>query len=463
ETQKIGPGLATSWKVIDDTTWEFKLKPGVKFHDGSDFGVDDVIATMKRAPDVPKSPASFGSYIRGKTFEKVDDLTFRVKTPGPEPLMLNHLAQIWIISRKNAAMTTEDYNAGKAAIGTGPYRFSEYVAGDRVVLTRNDSYWGEKPTWGKVTIRPVKSDPTRVAALLSGDLDAIEAVPSADAQRLKADSRLTVASALSNRVIYFHLDRHREDSPFIKGKDGAAIKNPLNDLKVRTALSKALNRTAIVERIMENEAQPASQFVPDSYPGTSKALKPVPYDLEGAKKLLAEAGLSNGFKVTIHGPNGRYTNDAKILEAAGQMWSRLGLDVAVEAIPAANFFSRASTGGANGTPEFSLFLVGWSAGTGEPSDSVKALVTTYNREKGTGSANRGRYSNPKVDELLLTAIRTVDDAKRNALLAEATEIAIKDVAIIPIHYPLNTWAAKKGFSIKPRSDEYTLAMSFKKD
>lgn len=462
EKQAIAPGLAQSWKSIDETTWEFKLRAGVKFHDGSDFGADDVIATFARAPDVPKSPANFGSYIKGKSVEKVDDLTIRIKTANPEPLMLNHLVQFGVISRKNQALTTEDYNSGKAAVGTGPYRFGEYVAGDRVVLTRNEAYWGAKPTWGKVTLRPVKSDPTRVAALLSGDLDVIETVPTADAQRLRGDARLTVASALSNRVIYFHLDRHRAESPFIKGKDGAVIKNPLNDLKVRQALSRALNRPAIVDRIMEGEAQPASQFVPDTYPGTSKRLKPTAFDLDGAKKLLAEAGLPNGFKLTIHGPNGRYTNDAKILEAAGQMWSRLGLEVSVEAIPAANFFSRASTGGAGGTPEFSVFLVGWSAGTGEPSDSAKSLVMTLDRALGTGSANRGRYSNPKLDELLKVAIRTVDDTKRNALVMEATEIAMEDVAIIPLHYPLNTWAAKKDFVVIPRSDEYTLAMSFSK-
>jgi len=460
EKQAIKPGLAESWKVVDDTTWEFKLRAGVKFHDGSDFTVDDVIATFARTPNVPKSPAGFGTYVHGKTIEKIDALTFRVKTANPEPLMLNHLAQFSVISAKNQGAGTEDYNSGKAAIGTGPYRFAEFVAGDRVVFTRNDQYWGGKPYWGKVTIKPVKSDPTRVAALLSGDLDVIEAVPTADAQRLKADPRLITGSALSNRVIYFHLDRHREDSPFIKGRDGAAIKNPLNVLKVRQALSKALNRQAIVERIMEGEAQPAAQLLPDTYEGTSSKLKPVAYDLDGAKKLLAEAGYPNGFKITIHGPNGRYTNDAKILEAAGQMWSRLGLDVAVEAVPAANFFSRASTGGAGGMPEFSLFLVGWSAGTGEPSGSINSLIATFDKKAGTGAANRGRYSNKKVDDLLSAAVRTVDSAKRAVILAEATEVAMEDVAIIPIQYPLNTWAAKKDFVIVPRSDEYTLAMSF---
>ena len=459
--QAVKPGLAQSWKVVDDKTWEFKLQPNVKFHDGSDFTTDDVIATLARAPDVPKSPASFAPYIRGKKVEKIDDLTFRIITETPNPLMLNQLAQFGIISKKNKDMATEDYNSGKAAVGTGPYKFAEYVAGDRVVMTRNDSHWGGKPAWGKVTIKAVKSDPTRVAALLSGDLDIIETVPTADVQRLKKDTRLALGSALSNRVIYFHLDRHRAETPYIKARDGSAIRNPLNDLKVRQALSMALNRPAIVERIMEGEAEPASQFVPESYPGTSKKLKPTAFNLDGAKKLLAEAGLPNGFRMTIHGPNGRYANDAKILEAAGQMWSRLGLEVSVESIPSANFFSRASTGGAGGVPEFSLFLVGWSAGTGETSDSVKALIATFDRAAGMGAANRGRYSNPKVDELTRIAIATVDDAKRNALLAEATEIAMADIGIIPIHYPLNTWAARKDIAIEPRSDEYTLAMSFK--
>ena len=460
--QEIVPGLAESWKLVDETTWEFKLRAGVKFHDGSSFGADDVLTTFERAPAVPKSPSNFSSYIRGKTVEKVDDLTIRIKTAAPAPLMLSHLAQFGMISRKGKDFTTEDYNSGKAANGTGPYKFAEYVAGDRVVMGRHEAYWGDKPAWAKVTFKSIKSDPTRVAALLSGDVDVIETVPTADATRLKSDPKLTVASALSNRVIYFHLDRHRETSPFIKGKDGAEIKNPLNDKRVRTALSKALNRTAIVERVMEGEAQPASQFLPETYAGTSTKLKPTAFDLNGAKALMAEAGYANGFKITLHGPNGRYTNDAKILEAAGQMWARLGLDVSVEAVPAANFFTRASTGGANGTPEFSLFLVGWSAGTGEPSDSAKALVMTFDAKAGTGGANRGRFSNPKVDELLTNAAKTVDDAKRNTLTAEATEIAMDEVAIIPIHFPLNTWAAKKDFVLTARSDEYTLAMSFSK-
>ena len=460
EVQALGPGLAVSWRVVDDTTWELKLRPGVIWHDGAPFTADDVLFTFERAPNVPRSPSSFASYVRGKTFEKVDDLTVRIKTAAPEPLMLNQLSQIPIISAKAArSATTEDFNAGRGAVGTGPYKFAEFVPGARIVLVRNDAWWGGKPAWAKITLKPITSDPTRVAALLSNDVDVIEAVPTQDAKRLKGDASLNVASALSNRVVYFHMDHFRQTSPFITSNAGQPIPNPLLDLKVRQALSKALNRKAIVERVMENEAVPASQFLPDSYPGTSKTLKPVEYDLAGAKALLAEAGFPNGFKMTIHGPNGRYTNDVRIIEAAAQMFSRAGVETKVETMAPAVFFTRASQGAPDGTPEFSFILVGWSSGTGEPSDSLKPLVGTFDKATGFGTTNRGRYSNPAVDDLIRQALRTIDDSRRAAVLAQATEVAINDAAIIPLHYQLNTWAARKGFKVTPRSDEYTLATS----
>ncbi len=460
QNQAIGPGLAASWKIIDDLTWEFKLRPNIKFHDGSPLTVDDVIFTFNRVPNVPKSPAPKTSYIRGKTIEKIDDLTFRVKTPTPEALMLNHLANIEIMSSKaSATATTEDLNAGKGTVGTGPYQFVEFVPGDRLVLKRNDAYWGNKEPWARVTFRFIKSDPTRVAALLSGDVDVIETVPTADAQRLAKDPKVAVASALSNRLVYLHMDRYRAETPFVKGKDGSQIKNPFHDLKVRQALTKAINRPAIIDRIMEGEAVPASQMLPDSYAGTSKKLKPVAYDVEGARKLLAEAGFPNGFKLTIHGPNGRYTNDTKIIEAVAQMLTRVGIEASVETLPPAVFFSRASSGGPDKQPEFSMILAGWSAGTGEPSDSLRALLGTFDPKLGRGSANRGRYSNPAMDAVLDKALASVDADKRNVLLAEAAEIAMNDVGLIPIHYQKNTWAAKKGLKVMPRTDEYTLAMS----
>ncbi|MFM8749354.1 ABC transporter substrate-binding protein [Rhabdaerophilum sp.] len=460
EFQRLGVGLAQSWKIIDDLTWEFALRPGVKFHDGSPFTADDVIFSFNRVPNVPKSPAPKTSFVRGKTLEKVNDLTLRIKTATPYPLMLNDLANIEIMSAKAAAnATTEDLNAGKGTVGTGPYQFVEFVPGDRFALKRNDSHWAGKPIWERVTFRFIKSDPTRVAALLSGDVDMIENVPSADVARLRTDNRVAVTSALSNRLIYLHMDRLRDDSPFAKAKDGSAIRNPFNDLKVRQALSMALNRQAIVDRIMEGEAVVASQLLPDIYEGTSRNLKPVPYNVDGARKLLAEAGLPNGFSLTIHGPNGRYPNDTKVIEAVAQMFTRVGIETRVETLPPAVFFSRASTGGPNRTPEFSMILAGWSAGTGEVSGSLGPLLGTFDAQAGIGSANRGRYSNPKVDELLRKALSTVNDSERAKLLAEGTEVAINDVGLIPIYYNKNTWAARKGLKVLGRTDEYTLAMS----
>lgn len=462
ETQQLIPGLAESWKPIDDTTWEFKLRKGVKWHDGSPFTADDVIFTMERAPNVPNSPAGFGLYAKGKTAVKVDDYTVHFKTESPYPLMANDLATICIVSKKHGeGATTEDYNSGKAAIGTGPYKFKEYVPGDRIVMTRNDDYWGDKPAWDTVTLKPIKSSPSRVAALLAGDVDVIEQVPTTDIERLKGDENVTLSQGTSNRVIYLHLDHFRDDSPFIKAKDGGSIKNPLMDLKVRQAISKAINRPAIVERVMEGVAIPAGQLLPKGFFGVSPNLKPVEYDPEGAKKLLAEAGLKDGFQMTIHGPNDRYINDAKIAEAVAQMLTRVGIDTKVETMPRSVYFKRASRGGPDDTPEFSFILVGWGAGSGEASSPLKSLIATYNKDKGMGTANRGRYSNPEVDKLIEDALATVDDAKRQDLLAKATEVAINDGAIIPLHYQVNTWGTRKGLTYNARSDEGTLAMEVK--
>jgi len=456
--QKLVPGLAESWKAVDDKTWELKLRKGVTWHDGSPFTADDVLFTMERAPNVENSPGGFGIYIKGKTFAKVDDHTVRVTTPTPYPLMPNDLATVAIVSKKHATgAKTDDYNSGKAAVGTGPYKFVEFIKGDRAVLERNDAYWGPKPVWTKVTLRPIKVGPSRVAALLAGDVDVIEDVPTTDIAKLKGDPKVAIAQGLSNRVIYFHLDHARDDSPFVTAKDGSKIKNALKDVRVRQALSKAINRDAIVERLMEGAAVKASQFLADGFFGVSKTLKPVAYDPEGAKKLLAEAGFPNGFKLTLHGPNGRYTNDAKMAEAVAQMFTRVGVETAVETMPPAVFFNRASSG-AKGEPEFSFILVGWGSGTGEVSSPLKSLVATFNKDKGMGPANRGRYANPELDKVLEEALATVDDEKRAMLLAKGSEIAINDVAIIPTHYQLNTWGVRKGLKYEPRTDEYTIAM-----
>lgn len=461
--QSLVPGLATSWKPIDKLTWEFKLREGVKFHDGSDFNADDVVCSFTRAPDVPNSPSSFATYTKGKNVSKVDDLTVHIKTEAPYPLMANDVSTLPIISNDHCGATTEQFNAGTATIGTGPFKFSEYVPADRIVMTRNDDYWGDKTIWEKVTFKPIKSGPARVAALLAGDVDMIASVPTIDIPNLKANDKLALSQGVSNRVIYLHLDHDRDASPFVKAKGGGDIKNPLKDLRVRQAISKAINRPAIVERVMEGVAIEAGQLLPEGFFGVSPNLKPVAYDPDGAKALMAEAGFADGFELTIHGPNDRYINDAKIAEAIGQMTSRIGIKTSVETMPRSVYFGRASKGGPNNTPEFSFILVGWGAGSGEASSPLKSLIHTHDKDKGFGSSNRGRYSNPEVDAMIEDALSTVDDEKRQDLLAKATEMAINDAAIIPLHYQVNTWAAKKGLTYKARTDEYTLAVGVTKE
>jgi peptide/nickel transport system substrate-binding protein len=349
EKQRLEPGLAVSWKPLDDTTWEFKLREGVKWHDGSPFTADDVLFTFERAPNVEASPSSFALYTKGKTLTKVDDHTIHIKTERPHPLMPN----------------------------------------DVLVVEKNPDYWGDMAQFDKVVMKPIKSGPARVAALLAGDVEFIDLVPTADIARLETDDNVVLSSGVSNRVIYLHLDHDRDASPFVTGTDG---KNPLKDLRVRKAISKAINRPAIVEKVMENVAIPAGQLLPEGFFGVSENLPPETYDPAAAKQLLADAGWGGGFGLTIHGPNDRYINDAKIAQAIGQMLTRVGIDTTVETMPKSVYFRRASRGGPDKTPEFSFILVGWGSGTGEASSPLKSLLHTYDKDRGYGAANRGRYA-----------------------------------------------------------------------
>ena len=462
ENANIVPRLAESWKNIDDLTWEFNLRKGVKFHDGSDFTADDVIFTAKRAQNVPKSPSGFGTYLKGKEFIKIDSHTIHIKTKKPYPLMPNDIMTVKIISKKNGeGASTGDYNSGKAVIGTGPYKFVEWVPGDKIVLKANKDYHGAgtgMPQFENVLFKPIKSGPARIAALLAKDVDFIDNVPPLNVGKMKKNSSVKLNSGPSNRVIYLHMDQFREDSPHISAIGGGKIKNPLMDVRVRKALSLAINRDAMVAKVMEGIAVKAGQLLPAGFHGVSTKMKPDPYDPDAAKKLLKEAGYGNGFEMTIHGPNDRYINDAKIAEALAQMFSRIGIKAKVETMPKAVYFKRASRGGPNKSPEFSFMVLGWGAGSGEASSPLRALLHTYDKSIGMGRANRGRHSDPAVDKLVQKALGTVDSDARGKLLAEATEIAVgKNYGVIPIHYQMNTWASKSGCSYTPRTDERTIA------
>jgi peptide/nickel transport system substrate-binding protein len=454
EKQHLLPGLALSWRTLDDTTWEFKLRPGVKFHDGSKLTAEDIIFSIDRADKVPNSPSALSIYTKEvKEIVVVDPLTLQIKTKSPYPLLVEDLSNIAIQSKKAAeGKTTDDFNKGIATIGTGPFKFVEWIPGNRLVLERNDDYWGVKPAWQRVTIRPIPNAASRLAALLAGDVDFIEDVPSTDIKSLKDNPKVTLAQAVSNRVIFLHMDTNREQTPFTFDKSGKPLaKNPLQDLRVRQAISKAINRQAIVDRVMEGVAIPAGQLLPDGFFGVSPNLKVEPYDPDGAKKLLAEAGYPDGFQITLHGPNNRYINDSRICEAVAQMLSRVGIATKVETMPQNIFFSRASK------YDFSLLLVGWGSGTGEASSPLKSLLATASKEKGMGPSNRGRYSNPELDRLLEQALSTIDPRQREVLLQQATEVGIKDLGIIPLHYEVSTWGMRKDLTFLANSNQYTLA------
>jgi peptide/nickel transport system substrate-binding protein len=455
EKEQLEPGLATQWKTVDPTTWEFTLRRGVKFHDGSEFTAEDVVASLERVPKVPNSPSPFTAYTKQITrIEVVDPYTVRLHTATPYPLMPSDLTQVFIVSHRYGNASTEDFNGGKAAVGTGPYKLVRYAKGDRIELARFDGWWGGGTPWEKVTLRLLPQSGARVAALLSGDVQAIEGVPTADLARLKQDKRIALYRTVVDRLIYLHLDSDRDASPFVTAKDGGPAKNPLKDARVRHALSKLIDRNAIVQRIMEGEAVPAGQLVPDFLFGATKNLKPDALDVAGAHKLLAEAGYPDGFALTLHTPSDRYLNDAKIAQAVAQMWTRGGIPTKVVAMPSATYFPQATE------LKFSAMLVGWSTGTGEASSSLKALVMTFDKAHGYGGTNRGRYSNGKVDALTEDALQTVDDVKRAAYLQRATEILMADQGIIPLHFQVDTWATRDGIRYVPRVDETTLAWKF---
>ena len=455
---RLKPSLAESWRAVDDLTWEFKLRKGVKFHDGSDFTAQDVVFSLDRVPNVPNSPSSFAAYSK-QIIEKiiVDPLTLRFKTATPYPLMPNDMSTIFILSARVAkGAATEDFNSGKATIGTGPFRFVRYAKGDRIEFTRNETYWGAKPAWDKVTLRVITADPTRVAALLAGDVRAIENVPTSDIARIAKSNDLTLYRTVSHRLMYIHLDGNRDRSPHVFDKAGKPLeKNPLKDIRVRKAISKAINRQALVERVMEGAAVTTGQLMPEGMFGYSSTLKTEPYDLEGAKKLLAEAGYPDGFAMTLHAPNDRYVNDEQIAQALAQLLARVGIATRVEAMPSSVYFSRATK------LEFSFMLLGWAADTAEVSSPLKALLATFDTSKGMGTANRGRYSNAKMDALLAQALAIVDDSKRERVLQQATEIAISELGIIPLYHQHNVWVTRKGVTYAARTDERTLAHEFK--
>lgn len=467
------PGLAESWRAVDDNTWELKLRQGVKFSNGEPFTSKDVLFTLCRVLNNETNVSR--SYMEpAQSFSDVqtpDDYTVIIKSERPIPTMPNELARslpiIWsgiakfdklrFAPKEGCGVTSPwptvaDFNTGKLSIGTGPYKLKSYVKGTGIEMERNEGYWGSKPHWKTVKMVPVPNAGPRLTGLMSGDYDIIESPAARDLPRIKDNNKLDFVATPSTRLIFFQPDAGRAQSPFAKAADG---KNPLQDLRVRQAINMAIDRKAIVQRLMDGMATVANQYMPTGMFGSLDKPTEIKFDPEAAKKLLAEAGYPQGFELTLTTTNDRYINDGQIAQAVAQYLTRIGIKTTVDAQAAAIYFPKRAK------REFSFAMGGWPSENGEASGLFQYWVATTDKDKGFGTSNYGGFSLPAFDQVFVPAMSQMDANARKAAYQQATQIALANVPLIPLHFESSIWAFKKGLSYEGRRDQYTLAMSVK--
>jgi peptide/nickel transport system substrate-binding protein len=463
---KMGPWLAKSWKVIDDTTWEFKLQEGVKWHDGKPFTGEDVAFTYQRARAVPKSPSSYANYLRAvKEVQVIDPLTIRIITNGPAPTLLNSLISVLIVSKhagENA--TTDDYQSGKAMIGTGPYKFSSWTANDTVIVTRNDDYWGgpdhQKPSWDKVSYIAMPNAASRIAALRSGDIDVALSVPPQDVAALKKDPKISVVGGPPNRMAFLATDQAPRalDTGLITGPNGEKLdRNPLADQKVRQALRLAIDLNALKDKIYLGLAKATGQLVHENMFGYIPGVGVWKADPAKAKQLLQESGWAGKFKMTISTSDTNFPLVVPLTQAIAQLWSQIGIPTQVSVLQESVFVQKRNEG------QIPIYPANWSNPSGTAEDIFPAVIHTRNTAAGWGATNQTNYSNKEVDKLLETALTTMDNAKREELLRQAGKIALDDAGIIPLMSIYEMHATRKGIIYKPRNDAYSLIQNIVPD
>lgn len=458
------PGLAESWKAVDDRSWEFTLRPGVRFQDGSPLTPEDVAFSIRRAQEATGLRTYAPALRAVVSVQPVDARRLRIVTSEPTPFLTAYLTSIMVVSARAAAGAGEEqFNGGSAAIGTGPYRWVRFNRGADVQLARNPDYWGGAEPWEKVVYRFIPNDSARVAALLAGDVDVIDAVPPGLHGSIRDGGRtrlLTDTAAFNN---YLFIDSGRAISPYVTDAEGRPLDpNPLRDVRVRRALSMALNRRALAERAMEGGAVPSNQIAPPGFIGHDPGLAPLAYDPAGARRLLAEAGYPDGFGLTIQCTADRFAGDARSCQAMGQMFTAIGLRTTVEAVPAATFFRRAASGGADRTPEFSVSASMFATTTGVAAEGMTTLVRTVDAARGHGASNRGGFSDPELDALLARTETEMDDGRRDALMLQAVRRAMDRMAIIPVFFVRSAWGMNRGLTLVPRGDQYTMATGIRR-
>ena len=458
---ELQPRLAESWKPINENTWEFKLRRGVKFHDGTDFTAEDVKFSIERIP-VVSGPNPTTIYVRRVTATKIiDPHTIHVITDGPAPTLPNDFIRLFIVSAKAAAGLTKEtandaFNSGKAAIGTGPYRYVSWQPKGDLVLDLFDGFWGSKEPWARHVRKEIPNDAARLAQLKAGQLDLISRVSASDVATLKRDPKITVQTIDTVYVFNMELDM-REKAQQVTAKDGSALPaNPFLDLRVREAIDLAIDRKALAEVAMEGLGKPVNQVVTPSIFGYNKALGERKYDLARAKKLLAEAGYPNGFKVQFSFTQDRLPGDRQVGTSIAQMLAAAGIEATANAQPAAVFFPARTRG------EYSMSMSGWGTLTGEAHYTLSSLAHSNDKDKKMGAFNVLGYKNLTMDKLLQDAAVEMDETKRRKLLEEANAVLEKDRQRLPIVAVGSAWAMQKDkVTMKARVDEDTLAMNIK--
>ena len=449
---KVEPSLALSWQAMSPTVMRFKLRPNVKFHDGTPFTADDVVFTFQRALS---DTSNFKPYLAGvKEAKKVDDLTVDVITDGPAPVLLGQLTEVRVMSRawcvKHNVQKPQDYKnkeetyAVRNANGTGPYILRSREADVKTVAVRNSNWWGKiEGNVDEMVYTPIKTDSTRLAALLSGEIDFVLDPSPQDIPRLKQDRNIKVLEGMENRTIFLGMDQSRDELLYssVKGK------NPFKDKRVREAFQDAIDVNALKTQVMRGLSVPTAVMYAPQVDGYPKELDKVKGpDRARAKKLLAEAGYPNGFEVTLDCPNNRYVNDEKMCIAIAAMLAQVDIKVHVNAMPRAQYFPKIQL------LDTSFYMLGWGVPTFDSQYALQSLIRTRIEKTPDGDYNLGRYSNAKVDENIDKLKTEVDPKKRTALAVEASRIHQADVGHIPIHFQVIPWAMRSNVSAVHRAD-----------
>ena len=451
KTFKPEPQLATAWKLISPTQMRFTLRSGVKFSDGSVMTPEDVIFSINRSMAKTSNYAVFAQGI--DKVVKVDANTIDIMLKGPNPVLLNQLTELRIMSKawaeKNKSVepkdirTSEESFAHRNAMGSGPYMVKEWQPDQRLVLVANPNYWGKNPTnVTEILYTPIKSAPTRIAALLSGETDFVLDPSTQDLARLRSNGDIKVLDGAENRTMFLGMDQYRDELPGsnVKGK------NPLKDQRVRKALYQAIDIAAIKRVTMRDLSQNTGTLIAPQVNGwTKKADARFPYNVAAAQKLLADAGYPQGFEVDFACPNNRYINDEAICQAVTAMWARIGVKAKLRTLPLVTYFPMIQR------YEASIYMLGWGVPTFDALYSLQSLLRTVGAG-GDGNYNVGRYSNPQVDAMIERVKVETDLVVRNELIEKALVLANEDVAYLPLHNQVIPWAMRKNVEVIHRAD-----------